>query len=147
MTTTEAQRTYQKEWRARNPEKHARYVKAWAEANVEKRRTHNRMSYERNKEARDAKTKEYQRAIRREVISHYGGRCECCKEAELAFLSIDHVGGGGAKHRKELGMSGGSRFYAWLRRNGYPEGFRVLCHNCNQATSWARECPHNLLSV
>src|SRR5215471_12298662 len=32
------------------------------------------------------------------VIKQYGGKCECCGEDELAFLSLDHIGG-----RKLLG--------------------------------------------
>jgi len=24
----------------------------------------------------------------------------------------------------------GSRFYYWLRRQGYPEGYQTLCMNC-----------------
>lgn len=147
MKTTARERQYQREWRARNPKKHSAYTKAWAAAHPEQRRGYNRKSYAKHKVSRDAYTKEYQRTVRKEIIGHYGGSCACCGETELAFLAIDHIGGGGAKHRRALGMTGGSRFYAWLRRNKYPEGFRVLCHNCNQATSWARVCPHKLLEV
>jgi hypothetical protein len=30
----------------------------------------------------------------------------------------------------------------WLKRNGYPKGFRVLCHNCNSARGLYGYCPH-----
>lgn len=76
---------------------------------------------------------------RLEAITHYGGRCACCGEEEYAFLCLDHHGGGGNQHRKSVTASA---LPAWLRRNGYPSGFRVLCHNCNFATANGKECPH-----
>ena len=34
--------------------------------------------------------------------------------------------------------------YGWLRRNSYPEGFQVLCHNCNLGKKInGGVCPHN----
>jgi hypothetical protein len=32
--------------------------------------------------------------------------------------------------------------YVWLRDNGWPEGYRVLCHNCNSARGLYGYCPH-----
>lgn len=88
---------------------------------------------------------------RHEVIYQYSdGKCccSCCGEPRLEFLAIDHIDGGGAKHRKELGggrsAHGGQRFYAWLRKNGYPSGYRVLCHNCNQSIGSFGYCPHQV---
>ena len=34
------------------------------------------------------------------------------------------------------------RWWEWLLRHGFPEGFRVLCHNCNQAIGVYGACPH-----
>jgi hypothetical protein len=58
----------------------------------------------------------------------------------MEFLVIDHVFGGGNSHRRELGYSG-SPFYYWLVKHGYPDGYQVLCHNCNFAKSHGG-CPH-----
>lgn len=74
------------------------------------------------------------------AFAAYGGyECACCGEKEKAFLTIDHVYGGGCKHRKEIG----SDIYRWLRKNKYPPGFQVLCMNCQ----WGKKncngvCPH-----
>ena len=76
------------------------------------------------------------------ALSHYSNGtpvCACCGEVMMEFLSIDHVNGGGGKHRKEIGSA---NVYRWLRRQGYPDGFRVLCHNCNQAMGNFGYCPH-----
>lgn len=78
--------------------------------------------------------------LRLEVLTAYGGFCACCGEAEYEFLVIDHVHGGGNAHRKAIGKQ---MIYRWLRQNNYPEGFRVLCHNCNMARGFYGECPHS----
>ena len=42
------------------------------------------------------------RKIRKRVIEIYGGKCECCGETRYEFLALDHIYGGGTKHKKEL---------------------------------------------
>ncbi len=83
------------------------------------------------------KEKQYARKAHAErklrVLTHYGwgkSRCIECGENRLACLSVDHIGGGGLKHRKELGINSGSAFYSWLEKNGYPRGYQTLCMNC-----------------
>lgn len=85
--------------------------------------------------------KEYNRKIRREVLVHYGNKCACCGESTYEFLAFDHIKGGGSKIRRETGIYG-SKFTLWLRKNNYPEGFRILCHNCNVAMGLYGYCPH-----
>lgn len=85
----------------------------------------------------------YRQQLRRDLLTHYGGNppsCACCGEHRTAFLAIDHIGGGGAAHRRVLGKT--NSIYQWIRKNGYPEGFRVLCHNCNCAIGFYGHCPH-----
>lgn len=82
------------------------------------------------------------RRLRVEVLRAYGGQkptCACCGEDKIEFLSVDHIGGGGGVHRKVIGHSG---LYTWLKREGFPPGFRVLCHNCNQSIGSYGYCPH-----
>ena len=62
------------------------------------------------------------------VIRHYGGECEACGERESDVLTVDHINGDGAEHRKEVPAS---QIHAWLIRNEFPPGFRILCFNCN----------------
>lgn len=100
------------------------------------------------------KIKESQRLYRLKrrlkILQHYSAEipfCACCKEKEIKFLSIDHINGGGTKHRQQLQTSvlkpaGGSVMYGWIIKNNYPEGFQILCHNCNQAKGFYGTCPH-----
>lgn len=78
------------------------------------------------------------------VISHYSNNkncCSCCGEKHIEFLCIDHINGGGNIHRKSINRSG-FMFYKWLINNKYPDGYSVLCHNCNQAKGNFGNCPH-----
>jgi hypothetical protein len=97
------------------------------------------------KEIREHQNKENaERRIR--VLMHYGGmppRCDCCGEQHLDFLTIDHMKGGGCKHRKLIcGSDSSTSFYRWLEKKRFPKGFRVLCSNCNLAIGKRGICPH-----
>ena len=80
------------------------------------------------------------RQLKVDVMTHYGkGECACviCSENRLDCLSIDHIEGGGNKHRKTTLRSTGS-FYKWLKTNDYPEGYQTLCMNCQFAKRFER---------
>ena len=66
--------------------------------------------------------------------------CKCCGEKEQRFLCIDHINGNGGDERKKIGHT--TQFYLYLRRNKYPNGYQILCHNCNMARAFYGECPH-----
>ena len=88
----------------------------WQKRNPEKVRAYYRKRYEK---------------ARMECLNHYSqGRFECkqCGYNDVRALSIDHIDGSGHKYRKE---HGGGKISFWLRRNNFPEGFQILCHNCN----------------
>ena len=88
--------------------------------------------------------RKYRKKIRFDVINHYGGKCACCGESIIDFLSIDHIKNNGSKHRKKIGCpTSGFPFYRWLIKNNYPKDFQVMCMNCN----WGKRmnggiCPH-----
>ena len=70
--------------------------------------------------------------LRLEVLGHYGkGKVACviCGESRTACLSIDHINGRGAEHRRQIKVKG-TTFYSWLRKREYPEGYQTLCMNC-----------------
>lgn len=85
------------------------------------------------------RTRDWWRKLKHEAIMAYGGyRCACCGETEPKFMSIDHIENNGAQHRREVwGVS------RWLKVNGYPKGFQVLCMNCNFGKFMnGGVCPH-----
>jgi len=80
-----------------------------------------------------------QRRIRLEVLAHYGGKCACCGESEPDFLQFDHINNDGAAHSREVKDP---HIANWLRKNGYPDTFQILCSNCNFAKGQYGICPH-----
>lgn len=88
--------------------------------------------------------REWDRRLKEEAILHYGGECACCHETQIVVLTLDHVDGQGAQHRRDTGCGSGGRFYRWLRARGWPNDpeLQVLCFNCNQAKHILGVCFH-----
>lgn len=124
----------QRNWKKKNPDKVKKHWTTWN-------------SKPTTKEYKRIHARDRVRKLRKEVIEYYGGsppKCSCCGETIFEFLCIDHVNGGGCQQRKRLGLSSGSSFYAWLKRNHFPSGYQVLCANCNQGKQIRGQCPHSL---
>lgn len=89
-----------------------------------------------------AQQKKYRLHSRDVVIAHYGSKCACCGEANKGFLTIDHVD----RKVPELEIVGrklGSwALYLYLINNNFPEGYQLLCTNCNLGIQWWGICPH-----
>lgn len=97
---------------------------------------------------RNATVARFRRKLRLECIAAYGSACACCGETGERFLAIDHTNGDGAVHRRGLRggrpqAGAGNAFYPWLRANGFPRGFQILCWNCNWAKRFG-SCPHEV---
>jgi replicative superfamily II helicase len=148
----ESQRKYYAGHKEEMRQKNHRYY----QENLEKEKLRNKEYYAKNRErqlekSRKWRTENYQRMLqlnrmhnkkcRDRILDHYGRKCACCGEQNGKFLSVDHMNGNGAKHRKTIG--GGSRLYSWIIRNNYPDGFQLLCYNCNLGKAFNRGiCPH-----
>lgn len=105
-----------KEWREENSEKYSEYMA----------RRHKTMWPE----------------YRLIVLEHYGLECACCGEANVRFLTIDHVENDGHIHRKKMSHA---QLYPWLIRNNFKCDFKLqtLCFNCNFGKRYNNGvCPH-----
>lgn len=95
--------------------------------------------------------KKYRIKLKFETLSAYANgklECGCCRTKEIEFLTIDHIDNDGAKERKESRMLGGSQFYGWLKRLGYPKrNYQILCLNCNRAKYDYGKCPHEKTKI
>ena len=83
------------------------------------------------------------RKRRLEVIEHYGAECACCGERRIQFLAVHHLDGGGIEHRKEI-RSQYLNIYNYLVQNDFPDGYGIMCHNCNSSYGFYGYCPHQL---
>lgn len=71
--------------------------------------------------------------LRLEVLTYYSNSLLCCAHCgldDLDVLCIDHIDGGGNQHTQKLRKEG-KLFYRWLKNEGFPDGYQVLCANCN----------------
>lgn len=108
---------------------------------VDKRRARVRARYYENRESILSALKARDKSLKLEIITAYGGKCNCCGETHFEFLTIDHTEGGGAEHRRQKGKGRG--IYKDLKARGFPkEGYRLLCLNCNISLGFYGYCPH-----
>lgn len=123
---------YNKKYRINNKEYFREYDKKYYIANRDKLILANKI-----------RSKAHEQKIKYIVLSHYSisDVPQCSnpynqhKEpyTDIRALSIDHINGGGGKHRRLLfgeNKKGGRSFYRWLQDNKYPDGYQVLCMNC-----------------
>ena len=137
-----------------NPQKHMGYVNKWIQRNNLKWKniqekyqlTHQEKIkgyYVKKKEKNPNFQNEKRRERKLKILNHYSKGtlvCACCQESEINFLSLDHING-----KRELGHDrtyAGSKLYEWIIKNDFPNGFQVLCFNCNFAKGHFGKCPH-----
>jgi hypothetical protein len=104
----------------------------------------NQIMYQNNREYILARSKKYELSNKIKIIKEYGGKCICCGENELEFLTIDHINNNGAEERKITKQGTGGKLYRWLIKNNFPkDNYQLLCYNCNCAKGFFGYCPHN----
>lgn len=92
-----------------------------------------------NKKEISITKKNYRFKLRLDIINYYGGKCQICGENDIYYLTIDHINNDGNIDRKVKKLGSGHNFYRYLIKNNFPEGFRVLCFNCNCSTSTMKD--------
>ena len=102
---------------------------------------------ERSRATPPYKQREYREKLKAQIFDHYGRKCACCGETEGLFLTLGHVNGDGATHRKKLGGSTRAgvtaRIYHDIVKRGFPDDIRIECYNCNcGAFRNGGVCPH-----
>ncbi len=90
-------------------------------------------------EKHKATRKRWYEKLRLQVIKGLGGRCECCKEKNEKFLTLDHRNNDGYKDKRPS-----MTILRQLVRDGFPRNvLRLLCFNCNCGRAKnGGVCPH-----
>lgn len=99
------------------------YKKWWYNQNIDKNRK---------------RANQYKLAQKKLVFEYFGG-CFCadCKTNDIDVLTLDHLKGGGQRHRLSFykyqsGSGLYSKFSSILRKGGtIPMEYEVVCRNCN----------------
>lgn len=126
-------RDHWKRKQSRDPEVHSRQSRKWREENPERSKQLNSESARRSHEK-----------VKREVVNAYGGKCTCCGEGDIHFLTIEHVTSEASKrHRYKNGKRiSGTKLLRIIVSEGFPEDITILCHNCNCSRGQYGGCPH-----
>lgn len=142
-----------KEWEEKNREKMLEWNRQYGR-NLRKnpeyllrRKKQNATWYIKNREHALQRSKDYIQKIRLQALIVYGGNpphCRCCGENELNFLTIEHINGGGRKHR--LGKSSQTFCLEIIKENN-ADKYEVLCMNCNHAKGIHGICPHQKRNI
>jgi len=113
-------REWAQQWRAKHRQQSREYAKKYRQQNLARVREQKQQSGQK---------------LRLQVLTHYSQgtlKCARCGFADLRALCIDHIDGHAYMWRKaHTGGASGSRLYQWLKGHEYPQGFQVLCLNCN----------------
>jgi len=115
--------------RTNNPEKYETWRKR---RNKEKSKISRRIYRSINKDKINLQKHSYR--IKEKVIAFYvysnEMKCALCSDSEFSHLGLDHINGGGTKHRRSIPKAN-CNIYGLLQQQGFPNGYRLLCQNCN----------------
>jgi hypothetical protein len=127
-----------------NRESHRATCQRWLDANRDRWREYQRDYRNANREELCAYQREWNQRRKRAVVAAYGGACACCGESNIAFLTVDHIDG----YKKGSGEPrAGNKLYGWLAKQDFPNGFQILCWNCNAAKGMFGACPHTVEKI
>jgi len=116
-------------WRANNPDRVAAYkARSWKNIYNDP---------EKGEEYR-YKMRLYKLTRRITALVHYGGKCVCCGETRVEFLTFDHMNNDGNKDRKKNGITKVTLSIWRMTRTD----IRVLCYNGNCSHGFYGYCPH-----
>jgi hypothetical protein len=83
----------------------------------------------------------YRDKLRTDVYHKLGSTCICCGETNDLFLTVDHINGGGTRHRKQVGNN--EKILIAVRNMDNPSiDYQLLCMNCNIGGLQSTGCPH-----
>lgn len=138
-------------WRKEHPDYNAHQRELYKKSKTSRRNTAKEYYVKNHEKIRKIQLQDY-KELRDIVLRGYSKnipKCVCCKVSGNEFLAIDHIEGrvkmDSNSKLKKLGYSSklkSKKLLVWLKNNDFPEGFQVLCHNCNTAKFQLGKCPH-----
>jgi len=146
---------YGRAYRAANRDSLLAQKHAYHAANRDHRLAQNRAYYAANRDHRLAQRRAYRAAnrdselawqslhrafVKAFVFAWYSlgeFRCACCGEDDYRALTLDHVVPLRNHRRRGRGVT-----WKQVYRDGFPDGFQVLCANCNLMKHDNDHCPH-----
>lgn len=126
-------------------ERNKKYIEKLKVINIDKyNKIYGKERYKTRTTYQSTISKSLRKSQKETVIEAYGGKCSCCGEENPIFLTVDHINEDGSKHLNGRGIRYmGTEMYRYLIKNDFPEGFQILCWNCNAGKHFnGGVCPH-----
>lgn len=122
------------DYKERNKEKLVVYDKKYREENKELLRQRSKDGHKKFREKERAHCRAHRedriadrKRIKTKVFEHYSGgdiKCKKCGNVDMKVLCLDHINFVPISEKRK------DNYWSLMVR-GYPEGFQVLCYNCN----------------
>lgn len=142
----EKAKKYRKDYYQNRKEDIKKKRRDYVASNPEKVSTYNQQYFKNHPGAFVIAERKSRRKLKEDAVARLGGKCVCCGEKEMEFLTVDHVNGGGKKHREDLKKAGKSptqAIYRELRDAADVSMYRLLCWNCNSSAHFGNGiCVH-----
>lgn len=126
-------KSYTQKYYQEHKEEYAARRKKWAKENKDKLNTYNQKYRDADRPRYRAYGKKADEKTKLNILKQYAQSetpsCANCGIDDIRVLCIDHLNNNGREEREKIGFGG--TFYQWLKTNDYPEGYQVLCWNCN----------------
>lgn len=106
------------------------------------RNARNRSYYNTSKEERTAQMLEYRWGIKQQAIERYGGACDCCGEDTMSFLTLTEKELQKEEPKQQGWYSAGFTLARYVIKHDFPDGYIVLCFNCEAGRVQNGICPH-----
>ena len=135
----EEQRVYTKNYYIKNKKRILKRCKKWYLKNKKKMEKYKKIWRLKNHERILKTGNAHRQQVKKECFFHYSPdmKCQHCGYSDIRTLSIDHIDGKGAFHRRK--DKNCRNIYVWLKEREYPSGFQVLCMNCQ----WIKRVENN----
>lgn len=125
-------------------------LRRWRASNPAKQKAIQRRQCARLKADGHTRQKARYLRLKTDVVSQYGGRCYCCGEGQIDFLTLDHALNDGAADRRSKSRNMYESLAKAIRTGQKRSDIRVACYNCNLGRQFAGkggECPHTAMAV
>jgi hypothetical protein len=145
--TPQAKLDANKRWRERHQEQKRETDQRYRKAHREAIRDVDRQYREAHREERNATIREKRKSgewkpsapssrsrakLRQQIVAALGGKCQRCGFDDWRALQVDHINGGGTRHRGSYVSM--HRYYKDILASAQAQSgeYQLLCANCNQ---------------
>lgn len=119
-------------------------AKKWYWANQDRARKNRKAYYAAHRTELIGHVTKRRKKVRDAVRAFLGNKCACCGEAGRDFLTLDHIDGSGALHRRNMAHRASKNdpayeeVYRAIKHEKPATNYQLLCFNCNMSKHFGK---------